>query len=669
MDKQTISCVAIIKITQDIQKESWWISMLNMRDSIISNNEQTNSNSSQTSASVEQHTVESPGIIATRNEIYKTEFDENGRAVKGYGTIYPQSNDNEYMRSIREGDKMVFTSHGSSQYSMIPKTNMHEIDFREGMKELNEIIGLGPVKKFVEELVSFVEIGKERERVGQNTPTQSLHTIFTGNPGTGKTTVARIFGKIMRGLNVIKGGQFVEVTREDLVEEHIGGTAPKTRQVLESALGGVLFIDEVYALMQSNRDDFGREAISTIVKFMEDHTNELIVIIAGYTKETNEFLKANSGLKSRFPNTIEFPDYTPNELFQITKGMVQKQDFRLTPTTEKAVLEILTKKQINGRNDTGNGRLARNLLQSAVRKQSQRLKEMKVKTVNDYYLLLPSDFDYKTDIEFDLEGELAKVIGNEEIKQFVRNLQAEMVIREQRKKHGLTNNQQSLHMIFKGNPGTGKTTIARIMGRMLKELGVVKSGHLVEVTREDLVAGYVGQTEQKTRDKIQEALGGILFIDEVYSLNGGGENDFGQQAINVLVKQMEEHYENLIVIIAGYEDETNEFLQTNSGLKSRFPYQFTFKDYTVIEMAQIAIMLARKEGYILPKDCYKDLLLTLQQGVGRRDSGNGRFARNVIDKARLNLSTRLTKAVSNHITLTKENLQTFKPEDFCYIKR
>lgn len=657
--------------------------MLNMLDSIFSKNERKNSSYSQTSASIEQHTVESPELIEIRNELYKTEFDDNGRPIQHYTASYRQpkideSNYNEYdgnliyeeyMRSIRQGDDMNFTPVNNNNIqndnylnSVNPITRHN--DFEEGMKKMNEIIGLRPVKEFINELVHLVEINKERQHIGQKVSNQSLHTIFTGNPGTGKTTVARIFGKIMRGLNIIENDNFVEVTREKLVVDYIGGTALKTKEVLESALGGVLFIDEVYSLVQGERDDFGREAISTIVKFMEDHTNEMIVIIAGYTKETNEFLKANSGLKSRFPNSIEFPDYTPTELLQISKGMIQQKDFKVTKETENALLEILTKKQISGRNDTGNARLARNLIEAAIRKQSKRLNTMGNKKAEDYYVLLPIDFDYNLDKPFDLKLELAKVVGNEEIKQFIHNLQAEMLIREQRKGYGLTVTQQSLHMIFKGNPGTGKTTLARIMGRMLKELGVVKSGHLVEVTREDLVAGYIGHTEQKTRDKIEEALGGILFIDEVYSLNGGGDNDFGKQAINVLVKQMEEHYENLIVIIAGYEEETDAFLQSNPGLKSRFPYQFTFKDYTVTEMAQIAILLARKDGYHIPKDCYKNLLLSLQQGVGNRDSGNGRYARNIIDKARLNLSARLTEKINSNVVLTKEDLQTFYPQDF-----
>ena len=393
---------------------------------------------------------------------------------------------------------------------------------------------------------------------------------------------------------------------------------------------------------------------------MEDYKNDLIVIIAGYTNETKDFLKANSGLKSRFANEIAFPDYTPEELLEISKQIIKNQDCKISIKTERILLELLRRKQVNGRN-SGNARMARNIVQAAVRKQSIRLKGMKNKVKEDYFTLTPDDFGYVAENSFNLEAELNQIVGNEEIKEFILTLQSEVKIRKMRKEQGLPTDEQALHMILKGNPGTGKTTIARIMGKMLKELGVIKSGHVVEVTREDLVASYVGQTAPKTKEKIQEALGGILFIDEVYSLNRGGENDFGYEAIDTLVKQMEEHYENLIVIIAGYEEETNAFLATNSGLKSRFPYQFILKDYSPIEMAEIAIKVANKLGYIVPKESYKPLLIALTSVEDSRHNGNGRFARTVIEKARLNQSKRL---ISLERSLEKVDLQILKPEDF-----
>ncbi|WP_162985723.1 AAA family ATPase [Virgibacillus halodenitrificans] len=617
--------------------------------------------------------------------LYKTEFDDQGNVMhsnsfsplisKNDKTNTQQNNDLEHdilyqqaLRNIREeeGHTMEKSSQPSYSTSLQATTNNQEkkIELETGMRELEKVIGLTPVKEFVYELKDMVEINRERQQVGQYVGKQNLHMIFQGNPGTGKTTVARIVGQIMSGLAVIDKGHFTEVSRENLVVDHVGGTAKKTKEVLNKALGGVLFIDEAYSLKNGDNDTFGQEAIDTIVKFVEDHNEDLIVILAGYTKEMNEFLKSNTGLKSRFPNTIEFPDYTPEELLEISKRMLQEKSFKMDSSTTNILLEVLTKKQIGGKMDNGNGRLVRNVVEEAVRKQSKRLKEISTRSKNDFLYLLPEDFGYVEQKSFVLEEELNKIVGNEKIKDFVRSLKAQVHIQKMRKKHGLPTKEHSFHMIFKGNPGTGKTTIARVMGQMLKELEVVKSGHVVEVTREDLVAGYVGQTAPKTKDKIQEALGGILFIDEAYTLNRGGANDFGKEAIDTLVKQMEEYHDKLIVIIAGYEKEMDDFLTANSGLKSRFPYNFNFEDYTLAEMVQIAKLMARQRGYIIPDNCYADLVHVLLKGTGKKEDGNGRFVRNVLEKAQMKLSQRVDREKGDNPTM--EDLQTFSSKDFHF---
>ena len=619
-----------------------------------------NSNNSQTQQTQIPTRDESEEAQKIRAWLYKSEFDENGRVThcNAYSaTPMKQANKDD------DTDTPYAPNNVSSVHNNNPSNSGNKKDLVEGLNELKSVIGLDEVKLFIHDMIDYIEMNEERKEIGQTTKPQTLHSIFKGPPGTGKTTMARIMGKIMRGLGVLEKGHFIEVAREDLVVDHVGGTAKKTKEVLQKALGGILFIDEVYSLNRGGSNDFGKEAIDTIVKFMEDNSNKLIVIIAGYTKETDEFLKANSGLKSRFPNVIEFPDYTPEQLLLIAKDMIKKNDFKVDAEACKGLLEVLRNKQVPGRGDTGNGRLVRNLIEEAIRKQSKRLKAMPNKTRNDYFELIAEDFGYVKEKVFDLEKELEEIIGNDEIKDFIRNLYADVQIREQRRAFGLPVNEQSLHTILKGNPGTGKTTIARIMGRMLKELGVIKSGHVVEVTREDLVGGYVGHTAGKTKEKVLEALGGVLFIDEVYSLDRGGENDFGKEAIDTLVKQMEEHYENLVVIIAGYEHETNKFLKTNSGLKSRFPNVFTMKDYTAPEMARIAIKLANKQGYAIPKESYMNLLIELNKGVGKRDEGNGRFARNVVSKAILNQSKRLQARIG---MLEKKDLILLTAEDFIF---
>ena len=402
-------------------------------------------------------------------------------------------------------------------------------------KELNDLVGLAPVKEYVFGLADNIQVQQRRAAAGLKTASLSMHMIFTGNPGTGKTTIARLVAKYLKAIGALKGGQLVEVSRGDLVGRYTGHTAPLTNSVIQSALGGVLFIDEAYSLYRGEQDSFGLEAIDTLVKGMEDHRDELVVILAGYTGEMETFLTANSGLASRFPNRIEFPDYTADELLDIT-----------------------------------------NVLQ-------------------------------------------------------------------RRAAAGLKTASLSMHMIFTGNPGTGKTTIARLVAKYLKAIGALKGGQLVEVSRGDLVGRYTGHTAPLTNSVIQSALGGVLFIDEAYSLYRGEQDSFGLEAIDTLVKGMEDHRDELVVILAGYTGEMETFLTANSGLASRFPNRIEFPDYTADELLDITNVLARGKGYRLAESCTEPLrgYYERRQAEDARTAGNGRLARNTLEKAIFNQSRRL----------------------------
>jgi stage V sporulation protein K len=537
-----------------------------------------------------------------------------------------------------------------------------ETVLKEALQELDGMIGLMPVKEFVHEMKDMVSIQVERAKIGQSVQSQSLHMIYTGNPGTGKTTVARIVAKIFNALGVVSKGHLVEVTREDLVGEYIGHTAPKTRKIIEKAIGGILFIDEAYTLSRGGDNDFGKEAIDTLVKGMEENREDLVVILAGYTKEMMEFMKVNSGLKSRFPNQIQFPDYTAEELLSIAKTSLQKDQFQFDLSVEKALLSVLERKQIAGRNDDGNGRLVRNVLQEAVRKQSKRLKQEGFHSSEDLKILKPEDFGVTDSAaSFDLEAEFAKVVGNEQVKEHVRSLVAQVKIQKLRRDQGFSKGTgQSLHMIFKGNPGTGKTTFARIIGKALKELGVLKSGQLIETDRSGLVAAHIGQTAQKVNEVVQEALGGILFIDEAYALVSKTQGDFGKEAIDTLVKAIEDHRENLLVILAGYDQDMDIFLQANVGLTSRFPNVFQFTDYTMEELYLILIRIVEGEQYQLAPECKNVVKSILQSHLQTGKSSNGRFVRNLFERAVRKQSVRL----GSKTNIDKEDLAILKPEDF-----
>ena len=275
-------------------------------------------------------------------------------------------------------------------FDLLPAAYTGAVD--EIKRELDELVGLAPVKEYVFGLADNIQVQQRRAAAGFKTASLSMHMIFTGNPGTGKTTIARLVARYLKAIGALKGGQLIEVGRGDLVGRYTGHTAPLTNSVIESALGGVLFIDEAYSLYRGEQDSFGLEAIDTLVKGMEDHRDELVVILAGYTKEMETFLTANSGLASRFPNRIEFPDYTAVELLQITQVLAKNKGYTLTEACTEPLLGYYAHWQESDARTAGNGRLARNTLEKAIFHQSRRLVAEPAAALD---LILPSDLELK----------------------------------------------------------------------------------------------------------------------------------------------------------------------------------------------------------------------------------------------------------------------------------
>lgn len=532
-------------------------------------------------------------------------------------------------------------------------------------EELSKITGLNEVKSFIRDLEKQIIAKEKRRKLGINVESsQSLNMIFTGNPGTGKTTIARLIVDLMKKMGILKSGQLIETDRSGLIGQHIGETTKKTTEVFKSALGGVLFIDEAYALMSSENDPIGKEAVDVLVKLVEDYRGEVIVILAGYNKEMSEFLNTNSGLSSRFPLKVDFPDYNLDELLEIGKAMIKSKGFVLAGNAEDELQDAINTSNKKGGAESGNGRLVRNIVEKAIRKQSSRIADMEEIDQKAVVLLTEEDFEayVEQNNNFDLETKLKEVIGLEEVKDFIRSLQAQLKIKNQRKALGLPSDQsQTLHMIFKGNPGTGKTTMARIIGEVLYNLGVLNSKKFIETDRSGLVAGYVGQTAIKTKEKIDSALGGILFIDEAYSLAQDAEssNGFGREAIDTLVKGMDDNRENLLVILAGYSEDMDRFLEINSGLKSRFANVIEFKDYSVEDLLNIADNIFKDKGYVITEGARVKMRSIFEQASKVQDFGNGRYVRNLFEKTIRNQAVRL----GNIEHLTKEHLVTIGEDD------
>lgn len=261
------------------------------------------------------------------------------------------------------------------------------------MQELNNLIGLSEVKNLVTEIYAFLQIQKRREKENLCNEPLVLHMIFKGNPGTGKTTVARIFGRLFRAMGVLSRGHLVEVERADLVGEYIGHTAHKTREQIKKALGGILFIDEAYSLARGGEKDFGKESIDALVKAMEDHKDNLVLILAGYRQEMDWFIRTNPGLHSRFPLHITFPDYTVDELLQIGELMLKRRQYRLADEAKAVLKAILVDKLAGGNQNEGNARLVRNLIERAIRRQAVRLIKKKRLTRDELMTIFPEDLN------------------------------------------------------------------------------------------------------------------------------------------------------------------------------------------------------------------------------------------------------------------------------------
>ena len=536
--------------------------------------------------------------------------------------------------------------------------------FEDVMEKMDSLIGLSEVKKQVRDHAKYIQFLQLRKEKGFEEKEEiNVHSVFIGNPGTGKTTVAGMMGKLYKKMGLLTKGHVHEVDRVDLVGEYIGQTAPKVKEAIEKARGGVLFIDEAYALARSNDDskDFGREVIEILVKEMSNGEGDLAVIVAGYPKEMKHFLDSNPGLKSRFKIYFEFSDYLPQELSKIAEYACNEKLVTLTNEAKTKVDEIIIDAFRNRDRSFGNARFVYDIIEQAKINLGLRVMntenphgldkdeimvvkyedvaKIKVKTKRPIPHIPVDDALLK-----DALKELHHLVGMKNIKKQILEL-VDLVKYYRESSKDVLNN-FFLHTVFIGNPGTGKTTVARILTKIYKALGVLERGHMVETDRQGLVAGYVGQTAIKTADKIDESIGGVLFIDEAYALtqqHGGAHGDFGGEAIQTLLKRMEDNRGEFFVFVAGYPDNMENFLKANPGLSSRFDKILKFEDYTPHELYEIAAKMLEEQNLIVDDPAKEHLRDYLEFVFEYRDKyfGNARTVRNIVTEAVKNHNLRL----------------------------
>jgi len=615
-------------------------------------------------------------VIDSQSILYKSEKKENGLKLS-------TSSDNEV------------TENKETQAELPPARPLEEL-----LRELNGYIGLHNIKEAIYEFINYLKFQQERERKGLSGGRKfSINAVFEGNPGTGKTTIARLLGEIFRAMKIVEKGHVVEVDRSALVGQYVGETAQKTDKLIEEAMGGILFIDEAYTLVKKggSGQDFGQEAIDILLKRMEDKKGEFVVIVAGYPKEMKAFIESNPGLKSRFNHTFTFEDYTPDELLEIFTNTVSKEDYQINEDAKEELKKEFIRLYRKRDATFGNARLVIQIFEKlkiqlskrvAKLKEEERTKELLSTFIledihHTLYLKENTDVQLPVDEEALSEalGELNNLYGLQSIKNEVADLVKLVKYFIQQGEN--VRNKFSDHILFLGNPGTGKTTVARIISNIYAALGILPNGQLIEVDRSGLVGSYVGETAQKTTAVINSAMGGTLFIDEAYALtSSGSSNDFGKEAIDTLLKRMEDDRGKFIVIAAGYTNEMKNFIASNPGMKSRFTKTFLFEDYTPDELMKIAKFSIANLNLELTPETEEALKIHFAVLYSKRDKhfGNARIVRNLLEKIKkkhlLRIAEEEDETTKNKIVLadvedfieTKNIAKKFKPKKKDFLK-
>jgi len=523
-------------------------------------------------------------------------------------------------------------------------------DARSFEEKINDLVGQEQVKQRLLEIKRWMEYSHFEVN---STSIPNLHMIFSGNPGTGKTTFARLMGEMFHEYGLLRSGHVVEAKPADMVADHVGGTGTKTNQLIDQALDGVLFIDEAYGLSEEGRGGFGQEALENLLVRMESDKSRLVVVLAGYTDRMSQFLKSNTGLNRRFPedNRLLFEDFSTDQLVEILLDQIKKKELAVEEDVCQRLKTIVDKMLAEKRFGFGNAGEMINLADGIERKAKARLSSSGAQDQNILTQDIPDRYRFylqeePVDIE-DVFKEFKRFVGLDNIRGYLRSLVS--LIQYERIKAELTGQQIPIaveNFIFKGNPGTGKTSVAKLIGKIFHRLGLLPSERVLDISAADLVAGYVGQTPAKTVKLFEDALGGVLFIDEAYAITrqaSGLGAGYGMEVIDTLVKKMDEYKHQLIVIAAGYPEEMDDFVRSNPGIASRFSAVVEFPDLTVTNLLGILSKKIEDEAYQIDEDVldYAGWVLESVKNQSPRTFGNAREVNTLFLFMKRNLAERV----------------------------
>ncbi len=541
----------------------------------------------------------------------------------------------------------------------IPKT------IGDVIKEFDRYVGVDEIKNAVMTIATGIE---NDVRAGRE-PKVMHHYRFLGNPGTGKTTMARLFADALNALGALPVGHLVEVSKDDLVSGFVGDTSSKVVASFKKAMGGVLFIDEAYQL---GNDSHGKDAIDTLLALAENNLGKIVVIIAGYSKEMNEFVTLNSGIASRFDTTINFPDYTADELTEIFRRMVRNSPDGITldEEVEKNIGNIFNRMYLTRTATFGNAREVRSLFIKAVERMNMRLKENpsapRVMTMRD----IEGDNKPAGTVE-DILAELDDMTGMASVKDQLRRIARTVQLNRRRALTGRASSKvDNIHIAITGNPGTGKTEIAKRLGRIFKAMGVLSKGHVVERERKTLLDSYSNSAGANMDKAVDEAIGGVLFIDEAYNLipmNNPADRDAdGSAAVEALMTRMSNDAGKFVTVIAGYKVEIDEFIaNANPGLARRFTHRIHLNDYSVADLKEIFLRKAKGENFTLTPEADALLEKKIQELVTMKDKnfGNAGTVIKLFNETLERQSDRLGETMDE---LTDDQLFTIEASDIPY---